>query len=85
MKIRNIVLVSLLALGASAASFAATDTNALRQAITLTDNGNLNVTVVDGVATIFGYAHAIDIASAKRVAQSSEGIDSVIVTATSIN
>ena len=89
MKVRNVAIAALLVIGASTgtAALAATDANALRSDINwvLTDNGNLNVTVEDGVAYITGYAHQVDLAKAKRVALNAEGIDNVVVTATSIN
>ena len=87
MKVRNIAIAALLAIGTSTATFAASDANALRSDIdfALTDSGYLDVFVKDGVATIFGYAHLVDIAKARRVAERAEGIDRVVVTATSIN
>lgn len=85
MKARNIAVAALLALGASAVTIASTDADALRENINVAENSDLNVTVQNGVAHIFGSAKASEIARAKRVAQKSSGIDSVIITATAIN
>ena len=89
MKVRNIAIAALLVIGASTSTtaFAATDANELRSDIysSMTDDGNLTVTVAEDTAYISGYAHQIDLAKAKRIAQSADGIDSVVVTATSIN
>jgi hypothetical protein len=86
MKTRNIVLAALLALGPSSSAFAVTDANALNSiGFKLSDNGNLNIVVNDGVATLYGYGHLIDIAKAKRLALNSEDIDQVINIATTIN
>ena len=87
MKIRNLAIAALIAFGTSTASFAAVDANELRGDIysSMTDDGNLVVTVAEDTAYISGYAHQVDLAKAKRIAQSADGIDSVVVTATSIN
>ena len=87
MNVRNIALAALIAVSASGTAFAAADANALRSDINfaLTDSGYLDVHIVDGTAYITGYAHLIDLAKAKRVALNAEGIENVVVTATSIN
>ena len=87
MIVRNIAIAALLAIGTSTTALAATDTQALREDIgfALTDKGYLDVVVNNGVAHIFGYANAIDIAKAKRLALRSEGIKRVVVSATTIN
>ena len=87
MKVRNIAIAALIAIGTSASAFAATDADALRRSLdsNLIKQGYLDVTVNNGVATIFGYAHAVDIAKARRLAQLDEGIDHVVINATFIN
>ena len=89
MKVRNIAIAALLVIGASTntPAVAATDANDLRSDIysSMTDDGNLTVTVAEDTAYISGYAHQVDLAKAKRIAQSADGIDNVVVTATSIN
>ena len=89
MKVRNIAIAALLVIGASTSTtaFAAVDANELRSDIysSMTDYGNLTVTVSEDTAYISGYAHLVDLAQAKRIAQNAEGIDNVVFTATSIN
>lgn len=68
-------------------AYAATDGDAFSEKfqLDLPADSNLNVSVKDRVAHIFGHARADDIERAKQIALSSDGIDRVIVTASAVN
>ena len=100
MTVSSLSLAALLVIGTSATAlatlkpvdtgsvtFVPADTQSLREALNfeLIENGFLDVTIVNGVATIVGYAHASDIEMAQQVTQRTVGIDRVVVTAATIN
>ena len=84
---RKIAIALIIALGIGTAAIAATDADALRQGVNAeaASKGRLSMTITNGVVHIFGYADASDIARAKRLAEHSEGVERVIVTARAIN
>ena len=87
MHTRKLAIAALIILGIGTAAYATTDANALRDDVNVKapSQGKLSMTISDGVVHIFGYARASDIARAKRLAEHSDGVNRVIVTATAIN
>lgn len=87
MKVFNLVAIAAIVAASATAPVFAKTSGSLQQDVqsAVSSSGNLNVTLHNGVATLFGYAESTDILAAERAVEKFDGVDSVRVLATQIN